>query len=194
MDQGGRIAVDPEAREPVSSRPVLSLLGGIDPCRKLSSMARLVEVSGSIDGTLIRLHLEPNILSSFPERARDARDGFLRFFRDIDHEAFREGDVGTPVIRLKQAVRAGLFLTLDRKLHKRLYRPLSAREAASFLGLDKKTFRRLREDFGISPCERIPASRHGRAYSYAVFSVPDVIRMQSMLPPLCHLEKGRPTR
>lgn len=70
---------------------------------------------------------------------------------------------------------------LDRRIYKRLYRPMSAREAAGFLGIDKKAFRHLRQEVGIEPSERIPASRHGRSYSYAVFAVSDVIRMQSTI-------------
>lgn len=150
----------------------------------------MVQVSESAEGTIIRLVIQPDIRKAFPVRASDARNSFLRHCRNIDHVKLDEDDPGTLAIRLKDVGRAGFFLTIGRKLHERLYRPLSAREAAGVLGMDKKAFRLLREDLGITPCGRIAASRYGRAWSYVVFAVSDVMRMQSMMPAVCRRERG----
>ncbi|MBL4918624.1 hypothetical protein [Szabonella alba] len=190
MDQVSGFPADPEYRKQVAQGPVLSLVRHTGECRRPLQRRSVIEVSVHFEGTIVRLHMEPELLRFFPERAREARNSFLRYFKDMEHEVCRESRADASAIRLPVTVRSTLLQALDRKLCMRLYRPLSGREAAGFLGLDKKAFRHLRKEIGIEPSERIPASRHGRSYSYAVFAVSDVIRMQSMIAALLNPGKG----
>lgn len=77
------------------------------------------------------------------------------------------------------------LVRLERKLSDRLFRPLSTREAAQFLGLDKKELRRLRSRGEIEPCGSVAANRYGRTYRYPVFAVTDLVRMRSTADPCC---------
>lgn len=140
----------------------------------------LVNLTRDESGPTVWLHLPREIAVHFPDRGREARNGFLRFFREREHEVLCNSLSTTFGVRTSREVHGRDIKLLEKKIHRRLYRPLSKREAAEFLGVEGRL---LRSRFGVEPVGRIPASRHGRNYSYAVYSVTDLINARCQCSP-----------
>lgn len=183
QQEGGYAACPTYRKDQGAARPIHSLDPGRNAPIMHSQKIRLLRQIEDDGGLRIWLRIPEQMKQHFPDRWQAAQNGFIRFFRKFDHEALPVGWGEVAGIRLRQAAVSPGLSRLERKLWKLLYRPLSARETAEFLGLDKKTLRALCKHLGIEPCSRIPANRHGQRYSYAVYSVSDLIRMRTLPDP-----------
>lgn len=108
------------------------------------------------------------------------QEGFARFFRRLEGADITSDQSGKIGIAVNGPIAFSSLVQLERKLAKRVFRPLSFREAANFLGVDKKELRQLRACGEIEPSGSAAASRHGRSYSYPVFAVSDLIRVRNI--------------
>jgi hypothetical protein len=128
---------------------------------------------------VVWLHPPNEIEQCFPNRLRELREGFASFLRRLEGTDIASAQSKVIGIAVQGPINSSSLAQLERRLAKRAFRPLSFKEAAQFLGVDKKELRRLRHCGEIKPSGYEVASRYGRNYSYPMFSVNDLIRIQS---------------
>lgn len=100
MDQESGLTADPECGSILARRPVLSLVGSPSAALPLLDRGRLIEAIGESEGTIVRMRLDPKMQRFFPERHRESRSSFLRFFRAFEHEVCLEETSVWPAVRL----------------------------------------------------------------------------------------------
>jgi hypothetical protein len=134
-------------------------------------------------GLVVRLELPGDLERHFPTRAHQARRQFVRFVEISTGSRKISVDTNGSYVEamIEEAVRRRSLQKLQSKLEKQLFRPLSSEASSRFLGVDRGTFRAIRIRGTLTPCGAIAANRHGRRYSYPVFSVHDLVRLKDKL-------------
>lgn len=181
MNHGHGTAVDLKEQERTMLRPPPPITGSMRDRNVLNHRNRLLVLTDDTYGVVIHLDIRPELTRCFPDRSRKARERFLRFFRRVDPDLFQATVLSDTAVRLPKRLQPAQLNSLEAKLSKQLYRPLSAREAVAFLKIDKNAFRSLKADLGIAPCKHVSTKRHGKSYRYAVYAVTDLIEARSLM-------------
>lgn len=137
-----------------------------------------IQINQIGDLCVIKLLVEACYLERFPDRIRLVQRSFARRFRHTEHDLVTIG--ASVEITTGAKISTEELAPLKKRLHKKLFRPLTISEASQRLQRSPGQFIELASKHKVLPSCRIYIKRHGKSFSYPAFAVSDINLLHSL--------------